>query len=391
VPPDPRPARIAAVDFRVLHVSAKTNWSFVSVRMEDGVKGVGEASLNGYEPLLAAYLGLLGPRLVGVQPDDALPALATSANAPAGLVANAVRSAVRQAFVDARAKALGVPAWQVLGGKRRERVPVYANVNRATADRSPSGCAASARAAVEQGFRAVKIAPFDGVLPDALAHPSTQRAIDAGVERVRAMREAVGPDVRLMVDCHWRFDEPTALHVLDRLAGLAVQWFECPVSEQPHAHDALARIRAAAQERGIVVAACELQTGVDGFRPFVERRRVDAIMPDVKYCGGPIEMLRIAKHAQAHGVAFSPHNPTGPVCTLASLHAALAAVAVESLELQVGESDLSRAIVRGVEPALAGSAFAAPDAPGWGVELDEAVLDAHPYRQVPAGLDERLG
>jgi galactonate dehydratase len=387
----PAAPRIAAIDFRVLHVSAKTNWSFVRVRTEDGLSGVGEASLNGYEPMLAAYLDLLRPGLEGAEPDDALPALATYSHAPAGLVANAVRSAVRQAFVDVRAKAIGVPAWQLLGGRRRDRVPVYANVNRATTDRSPAGCAARARAAVEQGFRGVKIAPFDGVLPDALADPATLRAIDAGVERVRAMREAVGPDVRLMVDCHWRFDQPTALLVLDRLAAIGVQWFECPVSEQPRARDALARIREAAQVRGIVVAACELQTGVDGFRPFVRPRCVDAIMPDVKYCGGPFEMLRIAEYAHAHSVAFSPHNPTGPVCTMASLHVSLAAVAVESLELQIGESDLSRDLVHGVEPAFAGNAFAAPQAPGWGVDLDEAVLDAHPYCPVPTGFDECLG
>jgi galactonate dehydratase len=383
--------KLASIDFHVLHVNAKTNWSFVRVRTDDGLTGVGEASLNGYEPLLAAYLDLLRPQLLGSGPDDSLPAVATHGHAPAGLVAHAIRSALRQAFVDVRAKALGVPAWQVLGGKRRERVPVYANVNRATVDRSPAGCAASAAAAVARGFRAVKIAPFDGVLPDALGMPSTQDAIEAGIARVRAMREAVGPEVRLMVDCHWRFDEPTALAVLDRIAGLGVDWFECPVSEQPHAHDALGRLRDAARTRGVVVAACELQTGVDGFRPFIAPRRVDVVMPDVKYCGGPFTLLAIARYAHAHGVACSPHNPTGPVCTMASLHAALAAVDVASLELQVGESPLTLDLVHGVEPTFAGFAFAAPEAPGWGVDLDEAVLDAHPYRPVPAGLDERLG
>jgi galactonate dehydratase len=194
-----------------------------------------------------------------------------------------------------------------------------------------------------------------------------------------------------MVDCHWRFDEATALAVLDRLAVAHIHWFECPVSEQPHAHAALARIRQAANERGILVAACELQTAVDGFRPFVEPPRVDAVMPDIKYCGGPLEMLRIAAYAARSGVLFSPHNPTGPVCTMASLHAALAADAVDSLEFQLGESDLAQELVHGVQPALVDGAFVAPDAPGWGVALDERVLGAHPYAPVPPGLDARLG
>lgn len=382
--------RIAAVDFRAVHVNARTNWSFVRVRSDAGIVGVGEASLNGYEPLLAAYLDLLRPRLVGAVADDALPALATFAHAPAGLVANAIRSAVRQALVDLRARAAGVPAWQLLGGKRRDRVAVYANVNRATRDRSPAGCAASAVAAVASGYRAVKIAPFDGVLPEALAQAPTRRAIDVGVDRVRAMRDAVGPDVHLMVDCHWRFDEATALAVLDRLAPIGIRWFECPVSEQPHAHAALGRLRDAAQARGIALAACELQAGVDAFRPFVAPRRVDVVMPDVKYCGGPLALLAIARLAHAHGVACSPHNPTGPVCTMASVHACLAAEDVATLELQLGESPLARELVRGVEPAVAGYAYAGA-APGWGVDLDDAVMDAHPYQPVPPGLDEQLG
>jgi len=79
------------------------------------------------------------------------------------------------------------------------------------------------------------------------------------------------------------------------------------------------------------------------------------------------------------------------VCTAASLHVALAAPAVDSLELQVGESELTREVVSGIEPSIVAGTFAAPEAPGWGVELDDAVLAAHPFRQVPPGLDERLG
>lgn len=383
--------RIDALEFLVLHVSAKTNWSFVRVRTNAGLVGVGEASLNGHEPLLAAYLDMLRPRLMRAEPDEAMPMLATFPHATPGLVAHAVRSAVRQAFVDIQARAQGVPAWQWLGGRHRDRVPVYANVNRATVDRSPAGCAASALAAADAGFSAVKIAPFDGVFPDRLAEASTRAAIDAGIERVRAMREVLPANVSLMVDCHWRFDEATALEVLGRLAIIGVRWFECPISEQAHAHEALARIHRAAQERGVLLAGCELQTGTLGFRPFVTPRRLDVVMPDVKYCGGPVALLGIARLAQANGVACSPHNPTGPVCTMASLHVCLAAETASELELQVGESPLSQELVFGVDPIVRGHALPVDGAPGWGIELDDAVLAAHPYQPVAAGLDERLG
>ena len=383
--------RVAAIESRILGVSARTNWYFVRVRTDAGITGIGEASLNGYERLLDACLAELAPRLVGAALDDADPLLATYPHAPAGLVSNAIRSAIRQAYVDARAREQGVPACVLLGGKRRDRVPLYANINRATVDRSPGGCARSARAALQRGFTAIKIAPFDGVTPDALDRVETRRAIETGIDRVEAMREAVGPHVRLMVDCHWRFDEPTALRVLERLAALGLYWFECPVSEQAHSHAALGRIRSRANELGVLVAACELQTTVDGFRPFVEPQRVDAIMPDVKYCGGPFEMLRVAAYANTRGVRFSPHNPTGPVCTAASLHVALAAPAVDSLELQLGESALTQEVVRGEGPRCVDGCFAATYGPGWGIELDDDVLDRCPCRPVPPGLDERLG
>jgi galactonate dehydratase len=383
--------RIASITNAVVHVSAKTNWHFVRVVASDGTEGVGEASLNGYEPLVELVVRELAGRLVGQPVDEALPLLATHPHATAGLVAHAAKSALRQALVDVAARAAGVPAWQWLGGRRRDAVPVYANVNRATTDRTPDGCAASAVRAVAEGFAAVKIAPFDEVLPDELDRAPTRRAIDAGIERVLAMRAAIGPAPRLMVDCHWRFDEPTALAVLDRLAAARLHWFECPVSEQPGAHAALGRLAAAARERGVLLAGCELQTAVAGFRPFVDGGLVDAIMPDVKYCGGPVEMLRIAALARERGVLFSPHNPTGPIATYASLHAAIAASAVYSLELQVWESPLTAALTGGVAPALVDGAFAAPAGPGWGVTLDTAVAAAHPYRAAPPGLDERLG
>lgn len=383
--------KLVSIATHVLNVNARTNWTFVRVRFDDGSEGIGEASLNGWESLVVAYAADRGRALAG-QDAAALPArLATYPHSPGGLVAHAVRSAIEQACCDAMARAAGVPVWQWLGGKRRDRVPVYANINRATVDRTPDGCARAAAAAVAQGFDGVKIAPFDGVLPDALDRAETRTAIDVGVERLYAMRAAIGPSVHLMADCHWRFDLATARAVLERLADARLRWFECPVSEHASSHGAMAELRAQANAQGTMLAACELQTGVAGFRPFVAPRLVDVIMPDVKYAGGIAEMIRIAAFANAHGVRFSPHNPTGPVCTYASLHAAAAAVDVDSLELQVGESALYFDVVGGARPAFVDGAFVVPDAPGLGITLDAKVLAAHPGRRVPQGLDERLG
>ena len=383
--------KLATLDTVVLNVNARTNWIFVRVRLDDGAEGVGEGSLNGWEPLVRTYCTLLADDFRGRDLADVRARLATYPHSPGGLVASAAKSAIEQALVDAEARSRGVPAWQLLGGKRRDRVPVYANINRATVDRSPDGCARAAQAALTQGFRAVKIAPFDNVLPDALDRADVRHAIDLGIERVKAMRAVMGPTPALMIDCHWRFDLRTAHSVLERLADVRLHWFECPVSEHPSFHEALVELRVAANAQGTMVAACELQTSVAGFRPFITPRRVDVVMPDVKYAGGMTEMVRIAAFANAHGVRFSPHNPTGPVCTYASLHAAAAAIECESLELQVGESELYFDAVGGARPEFTDGAFAVPDSPGLGITLDAKVLAAHPERRVAAGLDERLG
>jgi galactonate dehydratase len=236
----------------------------------------------------------------------------------------------------------------------------------------------------------VKIAPFDGVRRDQLSRPETRRAIELGLERVMAIREAIGPKPDLLVDCHWRFDEPTALEVLAKLAPAGLHWLECPVPESWSWHGSLARLRAAAREQGVLLAGAELQTGLDGFRPFFESPLLDVIMPDVKYAGGIAETLRIVVAARDGGVLSSLHNPTGPVCTYASLHVAACAPELPYLELQLGESPLYFDVVGSVRPRFENGCLFIPEAPGLGVELDEAVCRAHPYRPVPYGPEEHL-
>ncbi len=382
---------IAHIQPLVFNVSAKTNWFFVKLLLADGAHGYGEASLNGWEEPMLAYLQRLGSELIGSTPEQARPLLRTYPHSPGGLIANAIRSALEQALLDAEARSRSLPVHALLGTRQRRRVRMYANINRATVDRSPAGCARSAVTAVEQGFTAVKIAPFDGVWRSELAQAHMRNAIAAGIERVLAMREAIGPDIDLMVDCHWRFDEPTAVEVLKRLAPARLFWFECPVPEGPLWHGSLARVRAAASEQGVLLAGAETQSAVDGFRPFIEPPLLDVIMPDVKYAGGLAATLAIAQLAHAHGVLASPHNPTGPVCTYASLHVAACAPELPLLELQVGESPLYFDVVHGVRPPFADGCFTVPDGPGLGIDLDEAVVRAHPYRPVPYGPEEQLG
>lgn len=171
-----------------------------------------------------------------------------------------------------------------------------------------------------EGYRLIKLAPFDGVYWEDLAKDDVRRKFTNGIDCILACREAIGPDAKLMIDCHWRFDEKTALDVLRALEPAKLWWAECLVSERAEYHAALHRVRRFAEERGVLLVGGERQVGVLGFEPIVRGRLLDVVMPDIKYAGGYGAMLEIARRTAQANIKLSPHNPTGPVCTLASLH-----------------------------------------------------------------------
>jgi galactonate dehydratase len=412
----------------IVGVAPKTNWSFVVAETDDGLAGVGECSLNGWEPLLAARVRMREREFAGLDEASIFVRLRILPHCPGGLVAHAVDSAIEQALVDIAAKRAGVPVHRLLAAsadapaasptqaalpttatgraaaafagepapietRPRRAIPVYANVNRATRERTPAGFADSARRAVAAGFRAVKLAPFDGVIAEDAASTPIAERIRAGIDRVYAVRDAIGPELALMVDCHWRFDEPLAHELVASLAGANLFWLECPISEHFDRWPAIARLRTAAQARGMRLAGAETVADPAVFAAMARAGLYDVIMPDVKYAGGFHGMLAAAGIAAAHGIGFAPHNPTGPVANAASLHVCALAPTLVNLELQVGESPLFDALVGGRGSAPKDGAFALPESPGLGVELDEAVAAAHPGVEIPPGanLDPRLG
>jgi galactonate dehydratase len=266
------------------------------------------------------------------------------------LVKAAAHSAVEQALWDLAARAADRPLAELLGGAKRSRIELYANINRGTADRSPAGFAARAAEAVAAGFRAIKIAPFDGVTQ------TEKRSIQAGYARIAAAADAIARRAELQVDCHWRFDEPAAHEALAECARMGVTWFECPLPEKPDQYAAIRRLRAKANAAGMRLAGAELFIGAQGFRPLLEQGLYDVVMPDVKYAGGLGECLRIAALAARHGVACSLHNPSGPVCHAHSLHVSSVLGGDERLEYQHGETPRFYAIAPGLGEPIQGRA-----------------------------------
>ncbi len=217
----------------------------------------------------------------------------------------------------------------------------------------------------------MKAAPWDGFPPAGSPADRIEAAVQAGIDATRAMRVAVGPDVELMVDCHSFFDVALATRVAKALEPLGLAWYEEPVA--PERLDDTLAIRSAIRQP---MAGGEVLFGVAGFAPLSRTRAVHVIMPDVKHCGGLLELTRIAAMADADGVAVAPHNPSGPVSTAATVQACAVLKNFRLLELQWGEAAW-RGDVLSPPERFAGGAIDVPDRPGFGVELNDAVVRAH--------------
>jgi galactonate dehydratase len=287
------------------------------------------------------------------------------------MVSATALSAIEQALWDLSGKALDVPSCTLLGGRVRDTLRVYANVNRATNPRTPAGFAAAARAAVGDGFRAVKGAPFDGFPAPGSTAAAVETAVEGGIAAVAAMREAIGPDVELMVDCHSFFDVALAERVARRLEPQQLAWYEEPVAPAK-----IAETREIRRRIKQPMAGGEVLYGVAGFAPLIKDRSVDVIMPDVKHCGGLLELTRIAAAAASEGVAVAPHNPSGPVSTAASVQVCALLENFRLLEFQWGEAPWRHDILMPPERFENGS-IRVPDRPGFGIELNEKIVRAH--------------
>ena len=371
--------RIDGFELLPVRATSRTVWLFVRIKTDAGLTGLGEASdAFGFANTTAQDAARMRSELTmffelvdGRSPFD-IESYRQRGEAMArkGLIPATAFSAIEQALWDLAGKALDVPTYALLGGRVRNELPVYANVNRATDPRTPAGFAAAAKRAVTDGFKAIKAAPWDGFPPPGSPESDITRAVDTGIASVAAMREAVGSQVAIMVDCHSFFDIERAVRVAERLEPYALTWYEEPVPPEK-VDDTLAIKRRIRQP----MAGGETLFGISGFTPLARRRAVDTIMPDVKHCGGLLELTRIAAMAADEGVMVAPHNPSGPVSTAASVQVCAGMKNVNYLELQYGEVSWRSEALLPPERFVSGS-IDVPDRPGFGVELNEAVIRA---------------
>lgn len=368
--------RITGLDIVRVGVNQRGDWLHVLLRTDEGLSGLGEASHGGAGPdrdaiVIAILERQCRPLLMGRDPCAV--ALTTAALRPIGdsLAAATAVSACEQALWDLAGQAAGVPIHRLLGGPTRARIPLYANINRATAERTPEGFVRNAVAAAGEGYRAVKLAPFDGMDQRRVRHADQRALLQVGLDCVAAVRAALAADVAVYVDCHSKFDVPTALVVSRELAAMGVTWFEEPVPMEDRA--ALARLRPLPPDQELIGG--ELLSGIDGFWPYLTGRLVDLIMPDVKHCGGIMPCLAICLAADAAGIAAAPHNPSGPVATVASAQVAAALPNLRALEFAWGEVPWRADLISPREQIENGELIV-PEGAGLGITLNEDTVEA---------------
>ena len=374
--------RVTGVELVPVRATARTVWLFVRLQTDARLSGVGEASdAFGFANTTAADAARMKSELRGffelVEGKSPLDIAEYRRRGEpmarrGGLVSATAFSAIEQALWDLSGKALDVPVYALFGGRLRDALPVYANINRATTQRTPEGFAATAKAAVNDGFRAVKGAPWDGFPPPGSPAKTVEAAVENGIACAAAMREAVGPDVDVMVDCHSFFDVARAERVAKRLEPLTLAWFEEPVA--PERIDETREIRRRIRQP---MAAGEVLFGVSGFAPLSRDRTVDVIMPDVKHCGGLLELTHIAAAAEQDGVDVAPHNPSGPVSTAASAHVCAVLRNFRRLEFQWGEVAWRGDVVNPPERFERGT-IRVGERPGFGIELNDRVIRSKP-------------
>ena len=281
-------------------------------------------------------------------------------------------SGIDIALWDIRGKVLGLPIYRLFGGPVWDDVPMYTHV----APGDPDRAAAQAKRLADEGFTALKTDPF---MPEMRQHHRrymkgeiSPRGAALGVDTIAAMREAVGPDVEILIDAHGNFNVPTAIRLARRLEPYDIGWFEEPV--QPNSNDALRAVREAVD---VPLCVGERLYHRWDFVPILKDRLAEYLMPDILWCGGISEMRKIANLAESFYIPVSPHDASGPVNILAGAHTMMTVPNFYKLEFNHAALDVHNRIIS--EPLdIRDGTLHLSERPGLGVELDEEYLDAHP-------------
>ncbi len=399
-------------------VEGNFDWTFVRLETDEGIRGLGECF---FAPGLTAILRSLEPLLVGEDPRDVhrlfrkLQLATSGAGSVAGIVYNAI-SGIEAALWDVLGQWLEVPIYRLLGGKFRDQLRIYADCHGGEAlesldevlrSRQPSWVKRGSRhkpkdyfgqakkersysaadyrkralAMKSQGFTALK---FDLDVPgtegfDPHNRCLSNRAIDHMVSLIGSVRDAVGYEIDLAVDCHWRYSVSDVIKVAQALEPFRLLWLEDPVPPE-----SLEALRAVASRVRVPIATGENLYLFEGFREMLQRHAIGIATPDLQKVGGLAVASQIAQFADAQTIPIAPHNISSPVGTLLSAHFCASIPNFLVLEFHASDVPFWNDLVQGMpKPLIQNGTIRLPDKPGLGATLNEKVARKYARKGEP--------
>ena len=371
--------KITAVKPYTVHPGWRKNLIFVKVETDSGIHGWGEAySQYDRDTAVMAQLEALGKYALGRDPFNIKHftqiAFDDYAARRGSLELFCAISGIEQALWDIVGKACGQPVYNLLGGRCRDKIRIYAN-GWSYQLKEPADYARAAEQVIRQGFNALKLDPLPAPWRSWIPKEHETRAVAV----VKAVRDAVGPDVDILIDQHRRLAPVHAIRLDKKLAELGLYWLEEPnVAENP---EALAEVRRAT---GLPIVIGEATYTKTGFRPLLEARAADILNPDVACCGGILELKEIAAMAEPFLVAMSPHNYNSTLVALAStVHASAVMPNFIITEYFLPFVEFGDRISPNQLKPKNGY-IELPTAPGLGIDVDEEALTKFPGKVYPA-------
>jgi galactonate dehydratase len=351
------------------------NQLIVKVETDEGIYGWGESGLSGRELAVAGAITHFREFLIGhdpMAPGALWQRLYRSQYFEGGRVLTAAISAIDIALYDITGKALGVPVYQLLGGKQRDHIPCFATTG------APMGpcLLEDLQLLLEHGWKVIRTVPGHPEGDPSIFEP--RESIGLTAHWLTKAREAIGPEPVLGIDYHHRLSVAEAASFCQRMPSGTIDFLEEPIrDETPEAYEALRRMVT------VPFAIGEEFASKWAFLPYIERGITDFARIDICNVGGFTEALKVAAMAEAHYIDLMPHNPLGPICTAATLHLAAAVPNFAWLEVRVSPTEnlgFDNSDLFPVQPRLEGTMFPVPNGPGLGVDFNEALASSQSFR-----------
>ena len=362
-------------DVKTMTLKGYKQWNYVQIETDAGLTGIGEAHPGvGVADIVLQFK----KTLVGADPRNIEPLYNRMIGAASNRYAMGLSAigGIETALWDLLGKSLGVPVYQLLGGKYRDRIRLYADVGHGKGN-TPEGWAQRAREGVADGYQAIK---FDidnsanELKQDAVNRELSTAELTKMTSLVAAAREAAGDGIDISIDCHSLFSTHSAMKLTERLEPFDLMFLEDPVPNDNV--EAMAKVSAATS---IPICTGEFLFRRDGFRELIQTQACDMLHVDVSGTGGILEAKKIADLADLYYIPFAAHNITSPIGMTATAHvcAAVRNFIVMELPYHADQVEWRWDLAISNQPLMQDNAFVVPDQPGLGVEINAEIAREH--------------